>query len=197
MKNFYLILSVVYLKIIFILLTFLFTDCKTQTREMAVPEMGIQTKVGQIYNAPGVKRIAGSETEILEKLNLLVEWTVKKDYSRLPEIVHPEKGIYVDLKSHWDYTKLQNELKNPDSYLEVFFLNQDKLNKEKEGINYTVRNLLILGKEISFELYFESKDACEVKVKFSENETKANDLNNPYLIRVDGKWYIHRLFQSL
>lgn len=182
------------MKNIFLLLLILLTSCKSQTREMVIPQEGVMVEQGRIYPSPGVKRILGSEAEILQKLQLLVEWTLEKNYSKLPTIVHPDKGLYVDLKSLWEYSKLQEELKNPDSYLEVFFLNQEKMNSAKEGVNYTIRNLLILSKGITAEMYFETKDSCEIKLKFKENREKEHDLNNAYFIRVDGKWYLHRLF---
>ncbi len=177
-----------------LLLLILLASCKSQTREMVVPQEGVVVEQGKIYPSPGVKRISGSETEILQKLQSLVDWTLEKNYSKLPSIVHPEKGLYVDLKSLWDFPKLQEELKNPDSYLEVFFLNQEKMNSTKEGVNYTIRNLLILSKGVVAEMYFETKDSCEIKLKFKENKEREFDLNNAYFIRVDGKWYLHRLF---
>ncbi|MCB1178861.1 MAG: hypothetical protein KDK36_14850 [Leptospiraceae bacterium] len=179
---------------ILIIFIFLYANCSVQTREMDSPGEGIDIKIKSIYSARGVKRPKDADKEILDKFHILVDLTLKKDYSSLPSLVNPKRGIYVDLKSHWSFNQLKEELKNPESYLETFYFSQEKLNKETGGGSYTVRNLLIMAEKLEIELFFETEDSCEIKVKFLKNKSKEFDLNNPYFIRIDGKWYLYRLF---
>jgi hypothetical protein len=170
-------------------------SCSLHTRELDTPPEGIKISKGQSYLSNNTKPDTKSEQEILSLLQVLVDWTLKKDYSQLTELVDPKKGVFPDLKSEWSYEKLQAELKNPNSYFETFFFQREKLLQEvnnKEAM--TVRELIILSGGLKADLFFESKDECEVKLHFIKDSKYKGDLNNPYFLRINGKWKIYRLF---
>jgi len=90
---------------------------------------------------------------------------------------------------------LKNEIQKKNSYFEIFFFNRNLLAKEKKSSDVrTVRDLLFLAGELKMEYYYESSTAVEVKLKFRDNKTYENELNNLYFIKSGNKWFIHRLF---
>ncbi|MCP5499656.1 MAG: hypothetical protein H7A25_07130 [Leptospiraceae bacterium] len=133
--------------------------------------------------------------EIDELLNKVLQGVFNKNLNILLELSHPKKGIYVDLKAHWDRKRLETELSSKDSYFETYFFNREKLVavKQTEDVR-TVRELLLYSGGLIIHYYFDGDEACELKLEFKDNKTLAYELNNPYFIRVDGKWYIYRMF---
>jgi len=183
------------LKVLFTFICMLWISCSLRTQELKTPKEGILVQKRNAYLAPSVKRNLESEQQILKLLQTLVNWTLEKDYSKLPELVDPKKGLYVDLKAEWNYKKLLDELKNPNSYFEIFFFDKEKLIREKNSTDvWTVRELLILSGGLKADLFFESNESCEVKLIFDKSSKHQTDLNNPYFIKVNGSWKVYRLF---
>lgn len=130
--------------------------------------------------------------QILRKMIVAVE---EQDAEEMVKYISKEKGAYLDLKGLWDYESILEEIRKEDSYLEVYFFNHEKLVKQKQNENvFTVRELLQKSGGIEVDLFFESKTACEGKLQFRKNKKLEKDMNNPYFIKVNGKWYIYRLF---
>ncbi len=149
---------------------------------------------GEVYFSDKIKD-KNDITVITGFVKDLVDSTMKKDLSVLKTMVSQEKGVYLDVKGLWTYRDLLKELGKDDSYFSVYFFEHEKLVKEKKSEDVlTVREVLSLSGGIEADLYFESKDSCEVRLRFSKNKRKEYDLNNPYFIKMNGKWYIYRLF---
>lgn len=183
------------LKNFFLSLLVFFAFCSLHTRELDNPPNGISVQKGKTYLSSGVKSNKENEEQILKLIQSLVDWTLAKDYSKLPDYVDQKKGLYPDIKGEWTYSKLLSELKNPDSYFEVFFFNREKLIQEKNSTDvWTVRELLILSEGLKADFFFETNDACEVKLHFNKSSKLQGDLNNPYFVRTGGTWKIYRLF---
>jgi hypothetical protein len=178
-----------------ILITFFAFGCNTQiARSMAAPEKGIELKKGTTYNVGSIKKDS-SESQITEILQILVNETIEKNYSSIFNHISKEKGIYIDLKSWKSREEFVDLLKLENNYIEIYFFTTEKLSKEKRTIDVrTVRDLLILSSGLTADLYFESDSSCEVKLQFLSNKQFESELNNPYFIKLDGKWYLHRLF---
>ena len=68
-----------------------------------------------------------------------------------------------------------------------------KFKKKSEDV-LTVRELLQKSGGLEVDLFFESKTSCEGKLRFKKNKKLEKDMNNPYFIKVRGKWYVYRLF---
>ncbi|MBE7410832.1 MAG: hypothetical protein L6Q54_08535 [Leptospiraceae bacterium] len=154
----------------------------------------IPVKVSRVYiiekNPP-----KNSSEEIRRIIDELVNSTIKKDISILPSFVYKEKGIYLDLKGLWTYDELVKEVEREDSYFSIFFFDTEKLKKHKKSDEVqTVRDLLLISKGLELDLFFESSNSCEVKVRFSSPNKLERELNNPYFIFENGKWYVFRLF---
>lgn len=129
---------------------------------------------------------------ILRKLAIAVE---NQNAEEIVKYISQEKGAYLDIKGLWEYETILEEIKKEDSYLEVYFFNHEKLVKQKQSENVlTVRELLQKSGGIEVDLFFESKTTCEGKLRFKKNKKLEKDMNNPYFIKVKGKWYIYRLF---
>lgn len=130
--------------------------------------------------------------DILRKLAIAVE---NQNAEEIVKYISKEKGAYLDVKGLWEYETILEEIKKEDSYLEVYFFNHEKLVKQKQSENVlTVRELLQKSGGIEVDLFFESKTACEGKLRFKKNKKLEKDMNNPYFLKVRGKWYIYRLF---
>ena len=149
---------------------------------------------GTVYINPKIPK-DDSEKIIFDLTNLLIKYTIQKDYSRLPELVSTEQGLFIDLKGYLGIEDLKKELQNKNSYFEIFFFNRNLLANEKNSSDVrTVRDLLFLAGELRMEYYYESELAVEVKLKFRDNRKYENELNNLYFIKSGNKWFIHRLF---
>jgi hypothetical protein len=141
-------------------------------------------------------KITGKDSEqimsILRKLVIAVE---EKNASKIVKYISKEKGAYLDVKGLWDYESILEEIKKDDSYLEVYFFDHEKLVKQKQSENVlTVRELLQKSGGLEVDLFFESSTACEGKLRFKKNKKLEKDMNNPYFLKVKGKWYVYRLF---
>ncbi|MDX1960160.1 MAG: hypothetical protein SFU98_16445 [Leptospiraceae bacterium] len=181
------------MKLFPILLFFCFSIFSNDILKKNSPEV-VTVKLGKVFKTDSFDS-KNSEKEIISLLQVLVDGTIQKNLNRLKYIVHPQKGIYLDLKGEWSYKNLLQELSKEDSYFEIYFFNKEKLQKQKESLEVeTVRELLLKTKGITADLFFEKDSSCEVKLKFNENKNREFDLNNPYFIKIDGKWYLYRLF---
>lgn len=132
---------------------------------------------------------AGSEEEIVSILQQLVKDVLQDNLHHLPEYIDKNKGIYLDVKGLWTYNELLSELEKEDSYFKEYYFISDPQKKRK-----SIRDIFIASAGLRLDLYFEDSDNCEVKIRFAKNEKLAYDLNNPYFIRLRGKWYIYRMF---
>lgn len=150
--------------------------------------------INQVYIL-GEKPEKDSSEEILRILKSLSQGILNKNLSVILNFVHKDRGVYLDLKGLWKYEDLQAELEKDNSYFEIYFFNHDKLEKEKGSQDVmTVRELLIASKGIRADLFFEDANSCEVKLQFLANKNLAYNLNNPHFIKIDGKWYLYRMF---
>lgn len=164
-------------------------------KETETPNQKILVTIGKVYNTSKMSIQEKDKQEILSLLQTLVNMTLEKNFIQLPNYVDSELGIYPDLKAHWSYYKLKEEVRNPNSYFEIFFFDKEKLIKEKNSPNVmTVREVLLISEGLKADLFFESLEECEVKILFQKASKYQGDLNNPYFIKRNGKWKIYRLF---
>lgn len=120
---------------------------------------------------------------------------IERNSDKLISFISKEKGAYLDVKGLWEYEKILEEAKKENSYFEIFFYDHEKLAKQKETDDvYTVRELLLKSEGIQVDLFFDSDSACEAKLIFKKNNKLEKDMNNPYLIKVNGQWFIYRFF---
>lgn len=140
--------------------------------------------------------VADKDSEqIIQILRKLVAAVEEKNASKIVKYISKEKGAYLDVKGLWDYESILEEIKKEDSYLEVYFFNHEKLVKQKQSENvFTVLELLQQSGGVEVDLFFESSTACEGKLRFKKNKKLEKDMNNPYFLKVNGKWYLYRLF---
>ncbi|MCB1192224.1 MAG: hypothetical protein H7A23_07790 [Leptospiraceae bacterium] len=154
----------------------------------------VSVSIDQVY-VTSDKPQKGSNEEIVNMVSTLVTGVLNKNLSQLPNFVNRNRGIYLDVKGLWSFEELQTELKKEDSIFEIYFFDHNKLVKQKKSPNVlTVRELLIASEGLKLDLFYEDSKSCEVKIKFLKNKKLAYDLNNPYFILIDGKWYLYRLF---
>lgn len=182
------------MKLFFFIILFGFLFCITP-KESSNSKNSILVTLGAIYNPSKVNIQDEDKQQILLLLQKLVDMTLEKSFLELPNYVDSELGIYPDLKAHWSYSKLKQELNNPNSYFEIFFFNKEKLMKEKNSPNVlTVREIILLSEGMKADLFFESREECEVKLIFKKSSKHQGDLNNPYFIKRGNAWKVYRLF---
>lgn len=143
----------------------------------------------------GTKLSPMDSKRILSVLRGLRDAVLEKDADKILRYISKEKGAYLDVKGLWEYDRILEEAKKEDSYFEVYFFDRQKLVKQKESEDvFTVRELLLKSDGIEIDLFFDSENACEVKLIFKNNTKLEKDMNNPYLVKVNGRWFIYRLF---
>ncbi|WP_061278576.1 hypothetical protein [Leptospira interrogans] len=151
--------------------------------------------VGKIFLAGHTVDHKKDTSEILRLIQTLVKDTVAKDYSKLSDQVSPKEGLLLDLKGIWTREEIKKELSKKGNYFETYFFDRELLKKQKNSENVrTVRDLFLLSGGIEIEFYYESMTECELKFRFKENTEWEKELINPYFKKVQGKWYLHRMF---
>ncbi|MGJ4789056.1 hypothetical protein EHQ52_18510 [Leptospira koniambonensis] len=159
------------------------------------PEIPPTVTQGKVFLAGHTGEHSKDTEEILKLVQRLVSGTISKDLNFLPEIVSKKDGIYLDIKGNWTREQLIQELSKSDNYFRIYFFDRDLLEKQKNSTDVrTVRDLFLSSGGIEVDFYYESKSACELKLKFKENQKLERELINPYFIKQDGKWYLFRLF---
>lgn len=159
------------------------------------PEIPPAITQGKVFLAGHTGEHSKDTEEILKLVQRLVSGTISRDLNFLPEIVSKKDGIYLDIKGNWTREQLIQELSSSDNYFRIYFFDRELLEKQKNSKEVrTVRDLLLSSGGIEVDFYYESKSACELKLKFKENQKLERELINPYFIKQDGKWYLFRLF---
>ncbi|WP_425460724.1 hypothetical protein [Leptospira gomenensis] len=160
-------------------------------RNLSVPEI----RSGKVYLAGHTGEHGRDTEEILLLLKTLITDTVNKDFSNLPDRVPPKDGLLLDLKGIWSREEIRKELGKKGNYFETYFFDRELLKKQKNSDNVrTVRDLFLLSGGIEAEFYYESMTECELKLRFKDNIELEKELLNPYFKKVQGKWYLHRMF---
>ncbi|MEM7183477.1 MAG: hypothetical protein AAF518_21395 [Spirochaetota bacterium] len=135
-----------------------------------------------------------SQKEIQALLQAVIDAILQENWKTLPQMVHPERGLFVDLKAHWSYEKVSKEVSRKDSYLAVYFFDKKRLQAQKRTKDVeTVKEILLRSGGLDMDFFFIDSKNCEVKLSFHKNQSYSTDLNSPYFIKMDGKWYIYRL----
>lgn len=159
--------------------------------DLKSPEIG----AGKVFLAGHTGDHSKDTPEILQLMKTLVQETVAKDFSKLPERVSPKDGLLLDLKGIWTREQIKKELSQKENYFETYFFDRELLKKQKNSENVrTVRDLFLLSGGIEIEFYYESMTECELKLRFKDNIELEKELLNPYFKKVQGKWYLHRMF---
>ncbi|EMY78033.1 hypothetical protein LEP1GSC060_1769 [Leptospira weilii serovar Ranarum str. ICFT] len=179
-----------------LILTF---TCKSSSeREMFLTETDLKSpeiRAGKVFLAGHTGDHSKDTPEILQLIKTLVEDTIGKDFSKLPDRVSPKDGLLLDLKGIWTREEIKKELSQKGNYFETYFFDRELLKKQKNSENVrTVRDLFLLSGGIEVEFYYESMTECELKLGFKNNIELGKELLNPYFKKVQGKWYLHRMF---
>ncbi len=125
--------------------------------------------------------------DITQSLHNLILIVIEKTPQKLKFLVHKKDGVYVDLKAHWTYNRLQKEIISGKGYLYESFL--------------ALENFFLFQEEIQIDYYI-SDTQCELKISSikkskkgkKETELEIFQLNNPIFIYRKNKWYVYRLF---
>ncbi len=131
-----------------------------------------------------------------ELLLRLIEMVNRKDWSGLPDLVSPQKGIYVDLKGFRSLADLRHDVADRKSYLYVFYHNTEDLRAfTHDPGQIAVRDVLLSTDQIRVDYYFEEGgQQCEMRLHLVGNEGEDFRLNQPVFILEGGVWKVYRLF---
>jgi hypothetical protein len=164
---------------------------------------GIPTLIrgGVVFPSGGVPATANPTLqrdikEITSILRGLVEMTAQKDFSKLPALVSPRLGLYVDLKAHKSYPDLLKEIEKKEGYFHSFYFDTESLRREtQDSTQLSVRDVLLRSGSIRIDFFFDSGGGqCEVRFHLEKNPGEEYRLNNPLFIRESGEWKLLRLF---
>jgi len=161
----------------------------------ASPEVEIGVIYWQTDLSPGEQREAVEP--VAEALEKVVRMVYNRNLESLPEMVHPQDGLYVDLKAHRTLPEVREAVADPESYLNVYFLDTDALRAERpeDPDRISVRDVLRLTRTLQGDFYMSRDgDFCEVRLTLKDAPSRSYFLNNPVFIKENGEWYVHRLF---
>lgn len=142
----------------------------------------------------GVASRVRLKKNLKHELEIIFKMIVDKKLQTLPDHVHPKSGLWVDLKSHRKWEELDQEINNPESYLNLFFLDSQALQiKTGEKNKLTIREVLLVSKTISVEVFVESNNEFELKLRLDDAPQFSYYLNNPIFRIRNNRYYIYRL----
>lgn len=84
---------------------------------LKVPEI----RAGKIFLAGHTVDHKKDTSEILRLIQTLVEDTVAKDYSKLPDQISPKEGLLLDLKGNWTREEIKKELSKKEIISRLIF----------------------------------------------------------------------------
>lgn len=109
--------------------------------------------------------------------------------------VHPDMGLFVDLKSQRTIQQLETDMANPDSFLNVYFTNTEKLRAQTaDPLQKSIRDVLRSSRHIKLHFLVDQPDLVEIDLELVDNPEDRFRLNNPAFTRQNGEWYLYRLF---
>jgi hypothetical protein len=150
----------------------------------------VPVHLGNVYgNANDVDK-----KEIQKLFQIMVDAIIENNMKNLLPYIHHEQGIWVDLKASWKKKQFAEDLNNPDGYLEIYFLNTEKLRaKKKSNSILSVRDILLSSGGLYLDYYFEANEECEVDIRFQNTSSEEGNLSNPVFRKISNRWYIYRL----
>ncbi|TGM81769.1 hypothetical protein EHR01_02960 [Leptospira mtsangambouensis] len=160
-----------------------------EKKELICP---IPLVLGKIY---GTSISKFDQTVIFSELRILLSDLCERKFHHLISLVHPSKGLYVDAKGYWSVEEVKNDLNDPYGYFQVYYFDQEKLDQKKGSFgNLTVRDVFSFAKQVVVDIFVSSSEEVEVKFRFEENPKLERYLINPSFIKVEGHWYLLRMF---
>ncbi len=150
---------------------------------------------GDVYN-PNFQEYTNQDIdEIFLILKSMFRMIQKKDLHNLERLIHPEKGIYIDLKAHKTKKEFLIELENQSGYLSMIYLNTKLLREHtKDNHQISLYDLIDSYSAIKADFFIITPEDCEVKFTILENPSESYRFNNPYFIKINNQWYLYRLF---
>lgn len=150
---------------------------------------------GDVYN-PNFQDYTIQDIEsIYSILKSIFNLIQNKNLKPIENYIHPEKGIYIDLKAHKTKEEFIKEVENPNSFLNLIYLNTDELKKyTKDETQISLYDLIKTSNKIKADFYIITNEDCEVKFTILEKPSESYRFNNPYFIRINNIWYLYRLF---
>lgn len=182
-----------------------FSHCKKDEPDLPADQAIFELKKFNTAPLINIKNVQGGKNldqakkirlnkDLKNQMEIIVNMIVQKDFSQLKNHVDPESGLWVDLKSHRKFDELDKEISDPESYLNVFFLDSELLQKKTgEKNKASIRDVLLITDTIDAEIFLESKNEFEVKLTLARAPQYSYFLNNPVFRYRKGRYYIYRL----
>lgn len=138
----------------------------------------------------------GNIRSILSILQAVAEAIESGDPIAIAHYIHPERGIYIDLKAHWSLEKFRLDAESRTGHLNTFYIDTERLRQKTGDITQiSIREILSKTGSIDVELFFgEDGEICELRLHLLDHPELNYYLNNPVFIKIDSVWYLYRLF---
>lgn len=150
---------------------------------------------GDVYNPNFQDYTIQDIDSIYLILRLIFRSIQNKDLRQVENYIHPEKGVYIDLKAHKTKKEFIKEIENPNSFLNLIYLKTDELKKyTKDETQISLYDLIKTSNKIQADFYIITNEDCEVKFTILEKPSESYRFNNPYFIKINEVWYLYRLF---
>lgn len=169
------------------------TLCVISCRQQPMPVI----QIGEVYwrdDREGSKQDdIRAVNEILKSVFQMIE---QRNFSDLPKLISPEKGLYIDLKAHKTQQQLTEEIQKADGYFNKFFFDTQAL-REYTGNpeRLALRDILHKSDEVKIDYYLEPGSAeIEAIMHLSDVPQYDPQFNHPVFILEDAQWKLYRLF---
>ncbi|MDH5717968.1 MAG: hypothetical protein OEZ22_10050 [Spirochaetia bacterium] len=189
------ILNLIYKKELISIFLILAFACKTPEKIETEPET-LQVITANIFTDSIVdKKYFSNEGELIrEKIISLIHALLNHNIETIISQIHSEIGAYADIKSPMGYKEIVNEIENPMGLLYITFWDTSRLKQMNPDIEIlSFQEIFSKVKIIYLDLFFYSTEECEIYLNF-KNRPSLGILGNPVYHKVDGIWYLKRLF---
>ncbi|MEQ9365861.1 MAG: hypothetical protein RIF32_16580 [Leptospirales bacterium] len=162
-----------------------------------------EVRLGELYageeDVQGAKSDSAEMKDARRVLNLMRELLVMleaREIRGLARHVSPNRGLYVDLKAHRSHGDIQKDLRDPEGYLQTYYLNTETLRSRTEDPGQlAVRDILRLTRVVTADVYMQAdRKQCELRLRLEDAPSKSYYLNNPVFVKENEEWFIYRLF---
>lgn len=133
--------------------------------------------------------------QIYELTRLMVEAVYKEDLKPLIEHIHPEKGVYIDLKAPRTKSEFENQVLGGDVYFRKFYFDGEFLRKESQDPGQvSLKELFEKNDKVTADIYLETGGKqAELILKLSDTPEEDYRINHLIFIRDNNRWYFYQL----
>lgn len=159
------------------------------TREQSAPEL----ETGKVYSQ--TEMIQEDREKLLQLTELLIQCIFQNDLKPIVEHVHPERGVFVDLKAIRSKNEFEKQVFENDPYFQKFYFDGELLRQQTQDPEQLSVKELLSGTETVIVDFFMERGGKQAEITLNLKDTPDQNfrLNNLVFIQINNRWYFYQL----